>query len=73
MLELKLFTEQVEKMRHAQTRYFELAAIARKTHTPEAYKSAKDTLTISKQLEKDVDAQIVRLNANFKTMERIGQ
>ncbi len=68
MIELKLFVEQVEKMRHAQTRYFELIGKARKTRTPEDFKAASDMLTISKKLEKDVDASITRINSNIKIM-----
>jgi hypothetical protein len=55
MQTLKEFATKVQKMRLAQTRYFELSAIARKTKTPEAFKAQKDMLTIAKQLEQEVD------------------
>jgi len=61
MQELKNFAIHVQKMRLAQTRYFELSAIARKSKTPEAYKASKDMLTMAKQLEKEVDQMAITL------------
>lgn len=55
MHNLKDFAAKVQKMRHAQTRYFELSAIARKSKTTDAFKAQKDMLYIAKQLEAEVD------------------
>jgi hypothetical protein len=56
---LKSFAELVEKSRAAATRYYELAADARKKgiHT----KEQKDALVIAKSLEKQVDEAIVEI------------
>jgi hypothetical protein len=63
---LKSFTDLVEKSRAAATRYYELAAEARKRgiHT----KEQKDALAIAKELEKQVDETIVEIRIQQNTI-----
>jgi hypothetical protein len=48
----------VQKMRLAQTRYFELMGKAKKSKHPEEFTAARNMLTVSKELEKQVDDAI---------------
>lgn len=63
-LELKSFAFQVEQMRMAQTRYFELSARAKKSKKPEDFNNAKNVLEMCKQLEVAVDDSIREFNKN---------
>jgi hypothetical protein len=55
---LNEFPVLVQKMRIAQKRYFELMAKARKYKHPDEFTAARKMLTVSKDLERQVDEAI---------------
>jgi len=57
----KEFAIKVQKMRLAQTRYFELIAKARKTKTTDDFNAAKNMLSMSKAMEQEVDKSITEI------------
>jgi hypothetical protein len=60
---MKTFLDTVHKMRLAQKRYFELMARAKKSKVPDEFTTARNVLTMSKELERQVDEQIEQLTA----------
>lgn len=68
MNELKEFVTLVEKMRLAQTRYFTLISKAKRGKNPEDFKSARTTLEISKDLERQVDERVAGLKGVFASI-----
>lgn len=67
MTELKTFVDLVAKMRLAQTRYFELMGRAKKSKHPDDFKNARQVLEMSKQLERQVDEQVLTLSKSLTT------
>jgi hypothetical protein len=59
---VKKFVDTVQKMRIAQKRYFELMARAKKSKHPDDFNNARTMLTMSKELEKQVDVTIDQFN-----------
>jgi MoaA/NifB/PqqE/SkfB family radical SAM enzyme len=67
-LNLKDFATLVHKMRLAQQRYFELMARAKKSKRPDEFTTARNMLTMSKELESLVDEHIETISKSSPTI-----
>jgi len=69
-LNLTIFSAEVEKMRIAQKRYFELMGKAKKSKNSDAFDEARKMLIMSKELESNVDQMVSVINSFKEDLSR---